>query len=253
MSEKEEWRDVPSYEGYYQASSLGRVRSLDRWVTTKDQRRCFYKGRVLSGHLSSTGYRRVTIKRNGSGGTLNVSQVVAMAFLGHKPCGFNLVVDHIDGNKKNDKINNLRIVTNRANSSTCFKHNKYDHSSVFIGVYREKGKDKWRSSISHDGRTVSLGSFKTEIEASNAYKSALSKINDKSFNPSDYKPEYSSKYKGVYFSKRDKTWYASVRIEGVNNHVGSFHAESEAYNAYLKEYRRLCIDTSTINKTTTRH
>ena len=82
---KEEiWKDVPDYEGYYQASNLGRVRSLDRTVTTKHGVERFYKGRIIEGNIQK-GYRRTTLRGNGICGKIMFSQIIAMTFLGHKP------------------------------------------------------------------------------------------------------------------------------------------------------------------------
>ena len=229
----EEWRDVPEYEGYYQVSSLGRIRSLDRTVTTKHGVERFYKGRVIDGTVHN-GYKQTTLRGNGIGRRYTFSQIVSMAFLGHDPNGNTLVVDHINGDKSDDRVENLRIVTNRANITTCFRSDRGSFSSEHAGVSWDKSKSKWRAQIVHNGVYTRLGYYDTEIDASNTYQSALSKIKDGSFNHNDYKPKWTSEYKGVSFHKASNKWQAHIRINGKRKHIGLFKTELKAYQTYLK-------------------
>ncbi|HHX61321.1 MAG TPA: hypothetical protein GX707_11520 [Epulopiscium sp.] len=230
----EVWRDVPGYEGYYQVSSLGRVRSLDRTVTTKHGVERFYKGRIIKGNVNGDGYRQTTLKKNNIGRAFLFSQVVAMTFLGHEPNGNTLVVDHINGDRSDDRVDNLRIVTNRANATTCFRSDRGSFTSTYVGVYWAKSSDRWGAQIQHNGVGTGLGYYDTEIEASKAYQLALSKIKDGSFNPNDYKPKLTSKYKGVCFHKASNKWMAYITINGKRKHIGLFKTELEAHHAYLK-------------------
>ncbi len=227
----EEWRDIPNYEGYYQASNLGRVRSLDRTVTTKHGVERFYKGKIIEGNIQK-GYRRTTLRGDSICGKFMFSQIIAMTFLGHKPNGHTLVVDHVNGDTSDDRVENLRIVTNRANSTTCFRSNEESFSSGHIGVSWREKVSKWRTQIQHNGANVHLGCYDTELEASNAYQSALSKINDGSFNHSDYRPIFTSEHKGVGFHKATNKWQARIIINGKQKHIGLFKTELEAHKAY---------------------
>lgn len=231
---EEIWKDIPDYEGYYQSSNLGRVRSLDRTVTYSNGHDRFYKGRVIKGGVNNSGYKVYRLSINNIDRTFQGSQLVAMAFLGHKPNGYTLVVDHINGNKSDDRVENIRIVTQRANTSSCFRSDKDSFSSEYVGVSWNENACKWKAQISHNGMGVILGCYDTEIEASNAYLLALSKIEDGSFNTDDYKPAFSSIYKGVYFNKRDNKWMARIRINGKLKYIGLFKTELEAHQAYLK-------------------
>lgn len=232
-SKIEEWRDVPEYEGYYQVSSLGRVRSLDRTITYSNGREQFYKGAAIEGSVFN-GYRRTCLKQNNKGRTYRFSQLVAMAFLEHKPNEYKLVVDHINGDKSDDRVENLRIVTHRANLSTCFRSNEGSFSSEYIGVFWNKGNSKWKANIKFNGKPIYLGYFADEIDASICYQSALSKVKNGSFNPDDYKPKWTSKYKGVCLHKRDNKWIAQISRGGKSEYIGAFTTEIEAYKAYLK-------------------
>lgn len=197
----EVWKDIPNYEGYYQASDKGRVRSLDRMVTTKHGVERFYKGRIKKGTVNNKGYKIYSLNINGVHRTFQGSQLVAMTFLGHEPDGHELVVDHINGDRSDDRLENLRVVSHRANVSTCFRSDRDSFSSEYAGVCWSEGASKWRTQIKHNGGDVYLGLYNTEVEASNAYQLALSKIKDGSFNPNDYKPKRTSEYKGVGFHK----------------------------------------------------
>ena len=227
---KEEWRDVPNYEGYYQASNLGRVKSLDRTITTKNGVLRFYKGKIIKGDIHN-GYKRTTLKKGGVGRVLRFSQVVAMAFLGHKPNGYTLVVDHIDGDTNNNNVGNLRIVTHRANISSCFRTDRESFTSTHVGVRWSKRDSVWYAQIRYKGEQVYLGSFKLEADASIAYKNALSKIKDKSFNLNDYNAVFTSRHKGVSFHKATQKWMSYRRVEGQQVYLGLFHTEREAHEA----------------------
>ena len=248
MSEKEVeiWKDIPEYEGYYQASNLGRIRSLDRTVVFSDGRKRFCKGRVMKGGVNK-GYRLTTLCINGIGRSFMFSQLVAMTFLGHEPNGQTLVVDHINGDKSDNRVENLRIVTQRANISSCFRSNKDSFSSECAGIYWNEEKSKWQSQIQHKGVKTYLGLYNTEVEASNAYQSALSKIKDGSFNPNDYKPKWTSEYKGVSFYKRYNKWQARIRINGKQKHIGLFKTELEAHNAYQNTLKDIITQTTPAN------
>ena len=178
---KEVWMDIPEYKGYYQASNLGRVRSLDRWVTYSNGRKCFYKGGIIKGTISDKGYNQTTLRKNNIGRTFKFSQLVAMAFLRHEPMGHKIVVDHINGNRLDDKLENLRIVTFRENVSTCFRAGESRFSSRYVGVHWSKVSSKWISQIRYGKNRFHLGSFDCEREASNAYQEALLKIKNGSF------------------------------------------------------------------------
>lgn len=102
------WKDVVGLEGCYQVSSLGRVRSCDR-VTSHGHKR---KGGLLRVHLGR-GYLRVPLCNLGKEFTVSVHKLVAEAFLGDRPDGWQ--INHIDGNKANNCFLNLEYVTPQEN------------------------------------------------------------------------------------------------------------------------------------------
>lgn len=77
-----------------------------------------------------------------------------------------LSVDHIDGNRSNNKISNLRLASHSENCKNVKSHS--DGSSKFLGVSWNKRKGKWHASIYYNGKGKSLGYFNDEIDAHKA-------------------------------------------------------------------------------------
>lgn len=153
----EDWRDIEGYNGRYQASNMGRVRS---------------NRKVLSFRLNKSGYYYVGLSVNGKIFTKAVHKLVAMAFLGHVPCGHKRVINHIDHNPLNNKIDNLEEVSPRENGDR--KH--LNSTSKYVGVSWDKNRLRWRSHIVIEGKQVFLGRFKEEIDAHYAYQDKLEAI-----------------------------------------------------------------------------
>ena len=122
------------------------------------------------------GYLRAVLCRYGVTETKKIHQLVAISFLNHTPNGHNLEIDHIDGDRLNNRIENLQIVTHRANASTCFVKGKENYSSKYTGVIWYKRDSRWRSQITINGNPKFLGYFDSETEAHNAYQNALKSI-----------------------------------------------------------------------------
>ena len=95
-----------------------------------------------------------------------------IAFLNHIPRGLELVVNHKNFIRTDNRVENLEIVTNRENCNK--KHLK--SSSQYVGVSWAGDRKKWFSSIAIDGKLKNLGRFKTELEAHEAYQNALEKL-----------------------------------------------------------------------------
>jgi len=167
----EVWKDIPEYEGLYQVSNLGNVKSLDR-VSSIGRK---LKGKTLKNGLCGSGYCVVCLFKNGKSKTKTIHKLVSIAFLNHTPCGFELVVNHIDRNRVNNNLYNLEIITQRENSNK--KHIK--SSSKYTGVSWNKKSKKWESRIVINRRKKNLGQFTDELEAAQAYQNELNKIKEK--------------------------------------------------------------------------
>jgi len=148
--QKEIFKDIPGYEGIYQASNLGRIKSLRRIGVRNN--------RILNHSIcNNVNYLRVKLSRNKIYKVYFVHQLIAMAFLNHKPNGHKLVVDHIDNNSFNNNLNNLQIVTTRKNLSK----DKIGYSSEYTGVSLDKKSGKWKASMFVNNKQKTIGRFKT--------------------------------------------------------------------------------------------
>jgi len=161
--QKEIWRDIKGYEGKYEVSNLGRVKSLNYARRGKPN--------VVTPTLGKRGYFYVSLLILGVEKTRSVHQLVAEAFHDHTPCGMRLVVDHINGIKTDNRAVNIRIVTHRENCSLNKGTSKYN------GVCWHKRANKWVAQIKISGKRIYLGLFQHEHDAHLAYQNELSKIN----------------------------------------------------------------------------
>jgi hypothetical protein len=166
----EYWKPVIGYESCYVISNLGRLKSLDRQRWTGNGYHLL-RGIVLKQSLTTTGYLKANLTKDGKCKVWKIHQLMAMSFLNHTPCGFRIVVDHIDRNPLNNHISNLRLVTNRANTRAPRK----EVSSHYTGVWWREDVGKWAASIQIKGKIKKLGVFKQEIEAAKAYYYELNK------------------------------------------------------------------------------
>ena len=110
----EEWRDVPSYEGLYQVSNLGRVRGLDRVVPCSRWGSYTVKGRILAPVPKPNGYLAVNLRRSGEMYTVHIHALVAQCFIGERPDGYT--TNHVDGDKTNNRADNLEYCTPQQNT-----------------------------------------------------------------------------------------------------------------------------------------
>lgn len=100
---KEEWKDIKGYEGFYQISNFGRVKSLGGWCGTAKR-----KEKIRSTSLTHDGYVKVRLIHQGKDKTMRVHRLVAETFIPN-PKNKN-TVNHIDGNKQNNTVSNLEWV-----------------------------------------------------------------------------------------------------------------------------------------------
>jgi hypothetical protein len=227
------WKVVEGFEDY-EISSLGRVKSLSREVLRNGKYPFICKEKILKNTKDISGYFKVTINFNSKRTTFKVHQLVAMAFLNHKPCGYKLVINHKDFNRLNNNVENLEVVTQRENANK--KHLK--SSSKYTGVCWDKRAKKWLSHICINGVLKYLGSFETELEAKVYYDNALKSINNEEEIVIKRKI-YSSKYKGVSWLKHRNKWASRIAIDGKKVHLGCFKTELEASEAYQLKLKTL--------------
>lgn len=117
MDKKEVWKDVVGYEGYYQVSSLGRVKGVDRIIKAKfiNHETQKVNGKILKPFTNKHGYVRVSLTINQKVNKFSVHRLVAQAFIPNpenKP-----QVNHKDEKRDNNNVDNLEWVTVKENSN----------------------------------------------------------------------------------------------------------------------------------------
>lgn len=162
------WRDIKDYEGLYQVSNLGRVKSLERLVKSKNGYRVV-RERIIKTSNNNSGYETVSLVRKGKYKTYLVHRLVAMAFpdlvdwtedAKGKPFD-ELQVNHKDENKTNNCVDNLEWcgISYNQNYGTSSEKKKerlgkkvqqYTKEMVFVAEYpsikeaaRQTGLDEW--------------------------------------------------------------------------------------------------------------
>lgn len=116
---KETWKAIPGYEGLYEVSDLGRVRSLGREFIDKMGRLRIFKSKILKSATSTQ--RRVSVVLYTSEGckTYGVHNLVALAFIGERPDGYDTC--HLDGDSTNNRLDNLRYDTRGQNQVDMYR------------------------------------------------------------------------------------------------------------------------------------
>lgn len=124
--EGEEWRELPDYEGIYAVSTLGRVASLPR-KTDKNGVLHNKEGRIMCNHITKYGYEQVTLTKYNKSVNRYIHRLVALLFI-ENPNNYPQI-DHIDGNKQNNRVANLRWCTQKMNNNYPLArlHNSLSH------------------------------------------------------------------------------------------------------------------------------
>lgn len=118
----EVWKPVNGYEGAYEISNLGRVRSLDRIIPRPGQAPERHKGRVLTPIRKTTGYLRVTLREGNRASQATIHSLVAQAFIGPRPSGADIL--HLDDDRTNNRLDNLRYGTRSENNIQIMEHGR---------------------------------------------------------------------------------------------------------------------------------
>ena len=156
---KEVWKDVPGYEGYYKESNLGKIKSVERIVKHNCGGPKKINERILKGYINRYGYIRVDLSKEGINKQFSAHRIVALTFLGES----DLVVNHIDGVKTNNNINNLEYVTSKENTAHAvrtglIKNNSRINKDNIIKDYQNGSRlrelEKKYNTSHHDIRNI---------------------------------------------------------------------------------------------------
>lgn len=111
----EVWKDIKDYEGFYQVSNMGRIKSLARTRKTKGNGIYHIKESILKQSITKKGYLRINLTKNSQGRKFQVHRLVAQTFISNpenKP-----QVNHINEDKTDNRVSNLNWMTDKENSN----------------------------------------------------------------------------------------------------------------------------------------
>ena len=132
------YKDIQGYEGIYQVSNYGNVKSLKRVIMRSDKRPRTIPEKIKIG-MHNKGYKRVSLcDINGKAKSFYVHRLVMKTFLYDS----DLYVDHINGDKTNNNLENLRYVTNSENLT--FRNTNTEYKSKHPYVYYDKLRNQYR-------------------------------------------------------------------------------------------------------------
>lgn len=158
MEEKEIWKDIVGYEGLYQISNFGNVKSLRRYIQTRDGVLAYLREKIIRPSKDKNGYYfYVKLSNNGKQVKFYIHRLVATAFL-EKPEGKNYI-DHINTDYLDNRAINLKWCTQKENQNNPLTKKHMSHSSLKERPWEQKVI----SMYSQDG--VKIRTFKSTMQA----------------------------------------------------------------------------------------
>lgn len=204
----EEWRSIEGYEGLYEVSSYGRVKSVDRYVKYSDGRIYLHKGKILSPVKHKKGYLKVVLNCNGKCKTINIHRLVAQAFIENSD-NFPQV-NHKDEDKSNNRVDNLEWCDSKYNLNYGTARIRSRDTNIKNGFWTGLSKKEYRNKY---------------------YQENKDKICEK-------RKEYSQKY---YQDNKDKikdkarSYYQTHKTE-YNERKKKYRAKKKIQNKQLLDY-----------------
>lgn len=234
----EVWKDIEGYEGYYQVSNLGRVKSLARNTSEKGKNANNKKDTILKGSLTK-GYLQVDFRKDGKRKMFRIHRLVSECFIpnpDNKP-----YINHIDGNKSNNTVDNLEWCTPKENVKHAMDNN-------LIIFKNNSGPSKGVDKFSLDGKY--LESYPSQAEAVRMNNFNCNKISyvcngsKKQFGgfmwrhskdigeiKHDIEPLHYDKkylYPGVHWSDTHQKWQVGISSKGIRKYLGSYDSYEKA-------------------------
>ena len=168
---EEIWKDIEGFEGLYQVSNFGKIKSLARTYKNSGSYSGFISRKEsLVKCFDVDGYHQCYLSKNGKTKSLKVHRLVALSFIENET--HSNLINHIDGNRKNNLASNLEWVNNSENALHGHLR-RANKSSKYPGVSYIKRDKKWYASVFFKGKNKSLGTYHKEEDAYNAYKKAV--------------------------------------------------------------------------------
>ena len=166
----EEWRDIRGYEGVYQISSLGRIRSLDRYVDDKGHKR-FVKGKILKPSKHKNNYEYVVLYDRKH---RMIHRLVAETFIDN--IDNKRTVNHINGDKSDNRVINLEWCTHKENINKAWDLGLYKISDLQRQKGKERGKNNCKKIIQMDLQNNVIKVWDSLTEASKTLNISLGTI-----------------------------------------------------------------------------
>ena len=170
------WKAIPGYEGLYEASDRGRIKSLPKTIYGGNGAVRHHDERILSAGTNSRGYKMVVLFKYTKRSTRNVHRLVVRSHLGDKK---GLVVNHLDGVKTNNVLSNLEWTTSSSNQRHAYR----------TGLRERQAGEK-------NGRAILTRNCVALIKKRLMNKEPMAKI------ATDYKVSRSA----VQYIKSERTW-----------------------------------------------
>lgn len=179
----EQWKDIEGYEGLYQVSSLGRIKSLKAWRGNKYKSLYINVEKIIKLSKEKSGYLKVVLHNKNKKQNKRVHRLVAEAFI---PNPYNYkCINHKDCNKENNNIDNLEWCTQRYNVVHAINNDlrKFEYkgkNAKYINYDKRNGD--FYVNISMNSKKIHLGTFKTIDEAKYVRNMFLKNNNTKLYN-----------------------------------------------------------------------
>jgi len=159
---KEIWRDIPEYDGLYQSSNFGRIRSVGH-IRKNGTNQYYQKGKILKFNKNPNGYLQVRLSKNGCAKTFRVNRLIALTFIDN-PMNKE-TVNHINGDKLDNRVSNLEWATKQEQAIHRHKVLNVPYSNCKSCHTRNK-----RKIIRSDGKIYdSIKSAKQDVGNMNAH------------------------------------------------------------------------------------
>lgn len=158
---KEMWKDIEGYEDLYQISSYGRIKSKDRIIQCSNNRNRRKYGQILKPFISRSGYYAITLWNNKKFKLNYIHRLVASAFLENT---YNKEqVNHIDGNKFNNRIDNLEWATRSENQKHSHRIGLISYETMYEMVKKMREKVIKKVYQIKDGKIIA--EYESVVEA----------------------------------------------------------------------------------------
>ena len=149
---KEEFKDIVGYEGLYQISNLGNVKSLPKLIKRTLSNNYISKEKIMIPQKSLKGYLTIQLSKNGFKKRFYIHRLVANAFIGKIE---GLTIDHFNNNKSDNKVSNLSIMTQNENYKKYIKENR--HYNINGKLILDVNQGVFYNSISEASKLLDVG------------------------------------------------------------------------------------------------